>query len=267
MVLASLLYVWLEWTDKVPKMPYTPRHNVDVKDWGEMFYNIATTALPHTWVHFLYLYTAFLLMSVIVIGLLRRRQPLLVVAIVLACYLAGLFYGIEWLKWQILFFGAALAGFYFEVIRIRWRMIGKRRQHQIAGGVIAAAAASLIISAVCTFAPDWLPGTTALTLNAVFSIQELAPPRLAFASLWFVALGFVFYYTLQIIKRFTFGILYYFGTHSLTAYIAHGAVLCLINVFLADQSNVFYNTLLNTLGIVLVYFVIKLPIIRTAIIP
>lgn len=268
---AVLLYVWLVigsilylgvavWILRIPR---TPSPSVPAGDWGGLISNIVTMEHPAVWVHFLYLYTIFLLISIPVVWLLRHQKAWLVLLLSVPLYVFGWLNDIEWMKWQLLFFGAAVAGFYLDSIRMWWSNIGTSKQRLLQTTLYVITATTLVGSIVSVYLPGILPGQLVTNLENIFAIDIFGPARLVIAILWFTTLCLVFERIYPFLKRYTYGMLEYFGTHSLTAYVAHGAIICLLNALIPLSDSAIINSLVVLVGIMFVYGLIRLPIIRT----
>ncbi|MFZ1258806.1 MAG: OpgC domain-containing protein [Candidatus Saccharimonas sp.] len=269
MVMVSLAYIWIEWTDRVPGMPHTPMLDETARSWQEMFINVATTAKPHVWIHFLYLYTAFLLLSIIVVALLRSRQVWLVAVLSLALYLAGIAYEIEWMKWQVIFFIPSIVGFYFEAVRTRWHHTPSHVKRRIREILFITTISTIVTSALAANAPTLFSTPQLALFEGLFSIDGFLPPRVTLAFIWFLTFGLLFERITPWLQRYTYGVLEYLGTHSLSAYIAHGLVICLLNVLLPFTNPAFsqttYYSILGLLAILGTYAMIRLPLLRRVI--
>ena len=262
LIIASLFYVWIEWFDVVRSMPYTPTAVAGVRDWGSMLTSIATFDHTHTWVHFLYLYAIFLALSIPVVWLLRKKLPWVVAIGSLVFYLIGLSSDIEWLKWQVIFFIPSIVGFYFDAIRAKWNQLGKNKQRQLSLYLFLVVLSTLLISIVSVFLPELLPSSSVAQLEKLFLIESFLPLRVMIAFVWFLGIAMLFSYLTPWVKRYTYGVLEYIGTHSLTAYIAHGLIICLVNLFLPDSTSILVNTAYNLIAILAVYAFIRMPIVR-----
>lgn len=264
MVIASMGYITLEWSKLVPNIPYT---KLPAGDYGEAFMQVVTGNQPHVWIHFLYLYAIFLALAVVAVYLLRHRQAWLLAAATLTAYLFGLILDVEWMKWQLIFFVPSIAGFYFENIRAWWQDCSDVVSHQLRSGLWALSGILLLFSILTSFAPWALPEAFNHWSAGAFVIEGFSPLRVIVAGLWFVSLALIFERITPWLQRHTFGIIEYLGTHSLTAYIAHGYMICLVNyVFTAAVPAIWdipYNTLLGLITILATYAIIRLPIIRS----
>ncbi len=258
MIIGSIVYLGVaSW---ILNIPGTPSAAVPVGDWGALVWNIITMQHPAVWVHFLYLYAIFLFLSIGAVWLYRTHKTWLIPAIAVPVYIIGWAYNIEWMKWQLLFFGAATVGFYLESIRTWWRSITQRRLLEwLLYGITFI---TLTLSIISGFFPQLLSSSLAETLSTVFFIDTFGPARVVISAVWFTALCLVFERIYPLLKKFTYGILEYFGTHSLTAYIAHGAVICLVNAFIPRGDSVVINSLVVFAGIMAVYGLIRIPFVR-----
>ena len=264
---ALLLYVWLiigsiaylgvaSWLLNIPE---TPSAAVPMGDWGALLWGIISMQYPAVWVHFLYLYTVFLVLSIGAIWLYRKQKAWLIPVISIPLYIIGWTEGIEWMKWQLLFFGAATVGCYLEPIRLWWNTVKKRLV--LERMLYTVSIATLAMSVIAVYFPALLPGSLVAGLHDAFLIDTFGPARVIISALWFTALCLLFERAYPLLKKYTYGVLEYFGTHSLTAYVAHGAVICLVNILVPHSDSVFINSIVVFAGIMAVYGLIRIPIV------
>lgn len=267
MVIISMGYIWIEWQHKVPNMPYTKFE----PEFTEHSYLDAFTRFisgePHAWVHFLYLYAILLVISIGAVYLFRKRLSWLVGVFSIILYVVGIWQDSEWMKWQIIFFLPSIAGFYFDAIRTRWYTYEKATRSMIKRLLFLVAGMTLLGSILTTYLPSLLPSSLVSSASDIFSVEHFTPARIMVAVVWFLALAFLFdKFTLHI-QKYTRGTLEYVGTHSLTVYIVHGYIIAAVNFLLTLSLPIYlqipYNTLLGALTLVVVYIVIRLPVLRT----
>lgn len=252
MVLASLSYVALTWglQDK-RSMPW---YNAPTGDWAQAFHQIVTMQLPHVWVHFLYLYAIFLLVSIPAIWLLRKDQPWIVACFSIIGYIYGVHTGTEWLRMQLLFFIPVVAGYYLPHIQNWWARLPRKKI--VAGFIYATALITLGASVQSVFIAH------NAELTALLAPTSLSIWRVCVASLWFMALVLLFKKITPWLQHKAFSVVHYFGTHSLAAYIAHGIVITALTILITPKDNFVISTLIGLLAILGVYVVIKLPVVR-----
>jgi hypothetical protein len=267
MIIVSMGYIWLEWHKRVPNMPYTKFVPEDAPHtYWEAFIQFSS-GHPHAWIHFLYLYAIFLVLSIGAVFLFRKRLSWVVLIVTLALYLVGIVQDTEWMKWQIIFFLPSIVGFHFETIRTWWHGLSAQNQHTIRHSTYLASGLVLFASIMTTYLPQLFSTDLITTLSSIFVIEAFTPLRILVAGLWFVAIAFIFEWLTPYIQKYSRGTLEYLGTHSLTAYVAHGFVICLVNFTLARDVPVWwqipYHTLLGLLTLAGVYIVIRLPLFRS----
>lgn len=262
MVVASVAYIAIEWSDVVRSMPYTPTTPDSQQDWGVALTNILTLTHPHTWVHFLALYSIFLCLAVGAVWLLRKGWWWAVLATSLVVYGVGEVASVEWMKWQLLFFGPSIVGYYLESVRAWWRQLAKSRRYWIVSTLSAISVLTVALSIVSTYYPDLISSSLQRFFVSAFDADALPPLRIALAAIWFATLAILFHKASRPIQRATGGVLEYLGSHSLQAYIVHGLFICLIILFLPDTTSWIINTLYGLLLILAVWAFIKLPFVR-----
>lgn len=261
MVVATLLYIAIEWSDIVHGMPYTPT-NDGVRDWPNAILNTIAMIHPHTWVHFLALYAIFLFIAIGAVWLLRKHRAWAVALLSVATYAVGMYAHVEWMVWQILFFLPAIAGFYFENIRNWWKTLDIVTRRTILLIIFTYFIVTIIISVFIAFRPGVAERPFFSALDTQFKEDSMTPLRVINATLWFTALAFIFHRITPYLKKWTFGVLEYIGTHSLQAYLVHGFVICLINLTLPDSTAWIVNTIYGLTAVLGTYAIIRLPVLR-----
>jgi hypothetical protein len=268
MVIVGMGYVYIEWNNFLPAMPYTDlvRH-----DYWQAFVSFATGGKPHVWIHFLYLYAIFLVIAIGAVWLLRRNRPYILLLLTSLIYLAGMLWDVEWMKWQMLFFLPSVVGFYFEGLRNWWNHLQKNRRSKIKLAIYLSAFTTVSISTYLTFSANVSPITKGYSW-AIFSNEVFSPAKIIMAALWFTALALLFNRFAAQIQKATAGTLEYIGQNSLTAYIIHGYVICLINwcfyktIGEPESSWLFIvNTLLGAITVAVMYLFMRLPIVKRVI--
>lgn len=262
LIIATCLFAAIKWY--VDIVPYVPSPPVPVGDWHRLIIDTMTLQSSAIWVFFLSYYAAFLIMAIGFVWLLRRRLWWVALLTTVALFVAGHALSNGLLKWQLVFFVPSLAGYYFPQILAWWADQSTSRRSLYRNTILVTSAVLLVSSVACTFWPHISNTATAKALNEWFSIDFFGPLRVALAFVWFVALGFVFDAIAPKFPRYLAKLLYHFGTHSLTAYICHGLVICIINTLLAAivvPINPLTNTLIGAAGVLLVYYFIRMPLV------
>jgi hypothetical protein len=267
MIIVSIGYLWIEWHNRVPNMPFTKFiPEVEQGDYSAAIMHVIS-GQPHAWIHFLYLYAIFLMIAIGAVYLFRKRFSWAVGIISVVLYIAGIWLNIEWMKWQLIFFLPSVAGFHFDYIRLRWSQMADPTRHLVKRMLLLAAALTLLASILITYLPSLFPAPIVSTTTDIFLIEHFTAARVLMAILWFIALAFIFEKLTPYIQKYTYGTLEYLGTHSLTAYVAHGYVICLVNfalnISVPASLLIPFNTLLGALALAGVYIIIRLPVIRT----
>ena len=256
-ILMTVVYAYITWYSGIGPLPW---FNSPVGDWAYMWHRLITLQMPHVWIHFLALYAIFLVLAIGAVWLLRNGYDRLLAVLSVLLYIYGFGHHIEWMQWQILFFIPAIAGFYLDNIRSTWQSWSTSRQRGIEIATIFAGALLLVTSVIYIFYPQYVPYTS--EVNGIFSAEPFMPARLLLTIVWFCALIVLFNHITPYLAKYSCGIVEYFGTHSLTAYIVHGLVLCGVTVLFAKSNDWTINTLL-TFGVILsIFLLIRLPVIR-----
>lgn len=260
MIVASLIYVYIEWSNVVKGMPNTPMPN-NTHDWSIAITNVLTLTHPHTWVHFLALYARFLLLAVAAVWLLRMRKAWLLGVVSLLTYILGMATKTEWMVWQVLFFLPSIAGFYFESLRDWWGRLDIRYRKYTVITLFSYFVITVLVSALIAFRPGVTEKVFFSALDTQFNADIMLPPRIINAFMWFAAFAYLFELITPWLRKWTRGIVGYIGSHSLQAYLAHGLIICLINLTLPNSQSWIVNTIVGLIAIMGVYLFIRIPVI------
>lgn len=255
-VLASIIYTAIIWY--VPLAGGAPGMPIDKGDWYHLITESVLLNYTFVWVYFLKLYAIFLICAPLAIWLLRKGHAWAVALLSLALLCVGWVTHDEILQWQFIFFIPVVAGFYMSTIQGWWQNQSKQKRHGIAGIIIGATVATIALSFIGVYLP-----TASLALNdatlTLFAKESISLVRAATAFLWFTGYLLIFIYLEKYIQRFLGWLLMPIGTHSLTAYILHGAAIIFISYFFVTSDSYVLNTLLDILAVVLVWAMVKIP--------
>lgn len=261
---AALLYLWaiigtvaltaIIWY--VPLRGGAPSMPMPVGDWQTLFAEAVSLSYAHIWVYFLKLYAVFLFLTPLAVYLLRKNYAWALGAISFLGLLIGWMGGNEYLQWQALFFIPAIAGFYMDTIRLWWRSIVKNRQQIIKVGIWSLAALTLVASVIAVFFAQAIPEAAQQQSSLAFSKDAMTPSRFLLALLWFTALVLLFEQCITWIDRYFGWLLLPIGTRSLTAYIVHGVVICLIS-YLTVPGGFVVNTIVGAIAVLSVCLLTK----------
>jgi len=266
---AFLLYVWLliatvAYTAAIwylPTISAMPWIDIAKGDWVTLLTKTILLVNAQEWVYFLYLYTLFLAVSPLAIWLLRKGKGYVVAVGVVALSILGEWLRIEWFEWLPVFFLPAVAGFYLPTIQQWWRAQSVTIRHMLSGITLIIVGLILFASALCTYViPD---NSIAKTLNDFFSkVEILYTWRIALALLLFVGFVILFQRILPWLKKWMGWLLLPFGTRSLTAYILHGVLICLLAVMFVDSTNIWLNTAYGIAAILGTWALLRTPIVE-----
>jgi hypothetical protein len=261
-IITALMFALIDWyVDIVPHVPTPP---TPFGDWWALFVDTATFQSAAIWTFFLMLYTIYLFLSIGAVYLLRNNQIRLTVILSLIVYLFGFMHEIKWMQWQVIFFLPAIAGFYFPRIMNWWNAHSDTTRNWLRRGIHSLSLVLLTTSVIFIYFPHLLPQTNVEQVNSLFDIETFGPLRVLLSFLWFISLGFFFDKIFSFLQRWTFGILEYFGTHSLTAYIAHGLIICVISAVFSVagwHQGFILNSVLALAAVLMVYWFIRIPFI------
>lgn len=225
----------------------------------------------NSWIYFLRLYAIMLLVTPLFLWLLRKKQDLLVVALILGLYLASFWLPEAALQWQVLFFGAALIGYRFESIISFFRARPLAKQ-LLTIGTIGFTAITISISGFFTLGWELIetPGFfmsrdtyegIRIWLDPWFSNNPMQPTRIALAFIWFTA-GLLFLNLLKpFIMRWLGWLLLPFGERSLTGYILQALILPFIVVTVPVSEHSIVNGLVGAVSVLLIWWLMQTKLI------
>lgn len=259
LIIGSLVYTAILWY--VPLQGGAPGLDFAKGEWLPLIYQTITLQETFVWVHFLALYALFLAFAPFAVWFLRKGMAWVVVLLSTAALITGYILHNEALQWQFLFFIPSVAGYYLQSIMKWWQALRNKTRAVITSAVISVTLATLLISVIVTFYAAPIQDF-ANSLNALFPKETITPWRAGVAFLWF--LGFILLFNMfeKFIGKAFGWLLLLFGTHSLTAYILHGLALCIISYFTLASDNFWINTLLGAVCVLIVWTMVRLPIVR-----
>lgn len=259
----TLLYTACTWY--IPAVSAQPWIEIPKGNWYDLITMTLQMKNAHIWIHFLYLYAIFLALTPIAIWLFRRGEAYVVALLSLFGSIVGMYYSIEWLEWLPLFFLPAVAGYYLPAMQKWWHSQTPRVRKRRSAVLYSFTACVLVVSSIFIFIIPNQP--IAVFFNGLFDKEfSLNGLRITLALICFVAFAFAFHRILPWLERWTSWLFLPFGRRSLTAYIIHGAIICLIGLVFADSTNIAYNTALGIAAVITTLVLLKLPLI-TKIIP
>ncbi|MBL8158890.1 OpgC domain-containing protein [Candidatus Saccharibacteria bacterium] len=267
-VLLSLLFIITIWYTNIsdtlrPNMPFTPG------DIWEPLKQVLLQNYAAGWSYFLKLYWIMLLIAPLAVWLFRKRQEWLVLLLSLGIWFWGQFANVDWMQWQLLFFVPAIAGFHLDTIRGWFGRLAKPTQRRLTIGIFTAFGLTLLMAAFWTLGWFFVEHQYHIMtreqyvaerfwIDAIFLRDPLTIGRILLSYLWFLGLLMLFHKLVPFIKRWLAWLLLPFGTRSLTAYILHGLVLIIVQGLVPVTDNFFFNTLLATLIVLVVWGLLRL---------
>lgn len=259
-VLASLFYTAVLWY--LPLKGGSPGLDFDSpSDILNLLTQTASLKSTYVWVHFLTLYAVFLAVAPIAVWMLRQGKAWIVIATSLAVLILGWQTHIETLQWQALFFIPSAIGYHLEDIRTWWQKLPSPRRRLTQVAIWLLTASTIILSTIATFHPAVI-GSLADSLNSLFAKDTISIYRLLMAFLWFTGYLLLFNTLSKYIGRWLGWLLEPIGSHSLTAYILHGLTLITVSYFTVSGNNVVINSLLGAFCILMVWVMLKIPLVQ-----
>lgn len=255
---------------------------VGIEPWREdiqsYLLNTFTLRYSYGWIDFLNRYAVFMFAAPFALWLVSRGKTWIVLlASGLVWFtLRDFAYVVPFSGWQLIFMTGLVIGYYLPEIEARVQRLSVRQQRRWFRIITTIAIATYVISVwwsvvipfVVSNFSAYIPMTTLQFLNILveyrqvfweqwFGKSSIEFGRLAFGTLWFVALYLlVRVYEGKIVFWRVGKFIEYLGKHSLFVYVSHGIAIVLVNILLAPPAgytNVLVNTIIITLVLWLIY--------------
>lgn len=255
-VIGSVVYTIILWY--APLVGGAPSPEIAQGDWVSLILRSLILDYTFIWVYFLKLYALFLAVAPLAIWLLRKGQAWSVVLLSFIGLAIGWMTRSEVLQWQFIFFIPVVAGYYMPTIQGWWQKMSPVKRASLTIAIITATIATIVLSYIGVYHPLSSSVLDTMTVSA-FAKDSISLLRAATAFLWFTAFVLLFTYSQKFIQRWFGWLLMPIGTHSLTAYIVHGAAIIIISALFVSTDNFIGNTLLDIFAILIVLAIVKIP--------
>jgi hypothetical protein len=248
-VATSLALIWISW--HVTFMGPTAHVPIETGNWLQAFWEVGTLDYTHLLTHFLGFYAVFLFASPLAILLLRKKKAWMLAFVSIALWWLGVVLKNEFLQWQILFFLAAIGGYYFESVRNWLKHRTTPQRSFIYSFFVSATTITALLSSLNLFDVTSWNGRAPLSYG-----------RILLAGVWFCGFLIVFNWALPWIHRWLGWLLGVFGTRSLAAYILHAVPAMLVSIFIEPTTNFWINSLIGLMAVLVVWGLLKVPVIQ-----
>lgn len=239
----------------------------------QFLWNVFTMRYAYGWIDFLRLYALMLAVTPLFLWLIRKKQTLIVIALLLGSYLAGLLVLNEaFFEWQTLFFGAALTGWKLESI-LGWLRQRPKVRRLVVYGLIIVTSTTMVISYLMAHswsyveAPGgWMSRDTYIALKTwidpYFTNYPLMPARVILSFIWFFGLLSAIHLARKPLRHWLGWLLLTFGTASLTAYCLQAILLTLVVKFVLLDGSFIVNGIVSLAVLLLIWLLMKIPVVR-----
>jgi hypothetical protein len=259
-VVISLILVAIQWA--VTYQVSMPNVFAGHGDWGTLIHQSLTLYYAHPWIYFLHLYAIFMLLAVAAVWLLRHKLGWMVVILALIGLAIGHATATEWLERQALFFIPAVIGYYLDPIQ-RWVLKQtKSVQDRLSFTAIAIFIVTVTASVIWQFWPGVYSPDVHTALSSFFGRSPMNFGAVGIAFVWFIGLFALFQRALPFLKKWLGWLILPFGNYSLSAYILHGAPILITSYLFGLSDNIWFNTLLGILSVLMVWALIRTKLIQ-----
>lgn len=282
---AGMLYIWavgitffvVAMTVLLPVDPNLLPRVADVDQTANLatyILNVFTLNFASDWIYFLRLYAIMLLVTPVVIWMFRKGWWLWVLLASLAIYGLSFLSDVPEgaLQWQVLFFGASVIGFKLEEIA-HWFRERPRLKKAFIYSAVTFAFGTMILSYFWVLGWQYVEApnssfsrdayvATRSWLDPWFAKAPLAVGRVALSFVWFIGLLSLFHFALPHIRRWFGWLLMTFGTQSLSAYCLQAIVFIFIQYLVPVTTNWYINSITTTVVILLMWALLRIPILQ-----
>lgn len=269
-VLLALFFTYLGWMFFM--------HNPGLKDGiapvttpvVTLIWKTVTLQYLYGWADYLRLYSLFLFASPLVLWLLRKGKWWVVALASLGLwafspntpYPGSLF--VQPYKWQLLFYGGMIVGFYWRQLSAKWQTIRQPYRRMIISTLLTLSAltlaGNLFLAFGGLFSHSLLTIVSPLrsSLHVYFDKELLPLARLAMATAWFCSGYWLFRRFETYITHIAGWILLPFGTHSLYVYTVQAFFLFFVHLIVPSGNTTFLiNALLSWGTIALIWIMVR----------
>jgi len=235
--------------------------------------NTFTLRYSYGWTDFLSRYALFMAIAPLALWLIAKNKWWVVA---ISSFLIWLLLGridlfMPFAAWQLLFGGGMIIGYYLPHLRKLWNTgisIKQRRtiSYVLVYTTVITFSLSVLLLVILPYANSELQNgfidtivSTVQSYPHIFDKQTLGIGRLILGTIWFSCLYFFTRTYESKINTFTKGFVEIFGRNSLFIYGLHAFVLFVILtvIYPIHADNVFINTILSALTLVVIYFIAK----------
>lgn len=254
----------------LPQMPSADQ----VSSTPVLLWNIITLNYASDWIYFLRLYAIMLALTPLFLWFIRKKHVLAFIVLSLGTYLVSIAFGYNEaaLQWQILYFGAALIGWKLEAILAWLRQRPQLRKGIIVGSIIVTLSTmalsyflvhgwSYVDSPATSISRDAYISIRA-SVDPMFSNNPMVLPRILLSFIWFFGLLALFHVIRRPLERWLGWLLLTFGQASLTAYCLQAVVLVAVVKLVQLSGGFWVNTVASIVVILLIWGLMKLPIVQ-----
>ena len=245
--------------------------HASLAEWGDTVLEIVTMQGFLAWIFFLRMYTVMLLLTPLFLLLVRKGLVWAALILSVAGYWLSFLREVPdaELQWQVLFFGAAVLGYFFNPVR-NW--LGRNRTWRVwlITVLIVTTVSTIALSALAIHGA-WLfelaghadaHRALAETTNWHFSNNPMQPGRILLSFLWFGGFLALFHVLRDPINRWLGWLLRPLGQMSLTGYCLQAIILPPIVVITSARGPV-WNTVIGIVTILLIWLLMKSKLVQT----
>ena len=229
------------------------------------------------WADYLRLYAIFILISPLVMWLLRKGLWYVVFGASIIVWLLfpepySITYEererLQYLSWQIIFFGGLIIGFYWPRLTAFWRSQALRIRKTLKVAIVAAAGITLSVSVLLMLTTMGVNLPIAgfnqdlwhRLFTDDFNKEALPILRIALFALWFAAAYILFRRFEKQIIRYMGWLLLPFGTNSLYVYTLHAIIIFFVHLYF-QAGGLLYNFIISAVIIAVIWLMVRYQIL------
>ena len=230
--------------------------------WLSMVFESITLQYIHPYTYFLHLYALYMILSIGVVWLLRKKLWWIIVLLVGLSFIYTNQINSPLIERMPAFFLPTIIGFYLDPIRAYVVSRQQSIRRLVSGSIVAVFLVSLVMAVIYRFFAFIYTPATYETLSVIFSRDPITIYTATLGFIWYLGLFIIFNHFLKFLKKYLARVILPFSSGSFSAYTVHGLALIAISLLPLPEDNLAINTVLGLVAVVLTIVIIRLPIIK-----
>lgn len=219
----------------------------------------------HPWVYFLHLYAVYMLLSIGAVWLLRKNLWWIIALFTAGALIYTSFLVSPWIERAPVFFIPVIIGYYLEPIKSFITGLDRTRLLVLQWSILTLFGGTLFLSITLVFFPHLYPSAAVDGFNTLLNRSPINAITVSIAALWYIGMFIIFHHLVPFLRKYLAWVILPFSSGSFSAYTVHGVPLILLMTFSPFPDNIFVNTLVGVVAILVTIVIIRIPFIKRVI--